>query len=112
MNNKIDYNNLEYVVYSNKKIYNFSELADPLTFLDKIKKGKMSLEEAKIYQQNYLDYLNIIRKGNKNAEQRKTLANINILYNTRNNAIKFVEDYGAMILETKKTGKRTRRNRT
>ena len=112
LNNKIDYNNLEYVVYSNKKIYNFSELADPLTFLDKIKKGKMSLEEAKIYQQNYLDYLNIIRKGNKNAEQRKTLANINILYNARNNAIKFVEDYGAMILETKKTGKRTRRNRT
>ena len=62
----------------------------------------MSLEEVKIHQQNYLDYLNIIRKGNKNKEQRKTLANINILYNARNNAIKFIEDYGAMILEAKK----------
>ena len=102
LNNKIDYDNLEYVVYSNKKIYNFSELADPRTFLDDIKKGKMSLEEAKIYQQNFLDYLNIIRKGNKNDEQRKTLANINILYNARNNAIKFIEDYGSMILEAKK----------
>ena len=102
LNNKIDYDNLEYVVYSNKKIYNFSELADPQTFLDDIKKGKMSLEEAKIYQQNFLDYLNIIRKGNKNDEQRKTLANINILYNARNNAIKFIEDYGSMILEAKK----------
>ena len=113
MNNKIDYDNLEYVVYSNKKIYNFSELADPLTFLDEIKKGKMSLEEAKIYQQNYLDYLNIIRKGNKNAEQRKTLANINILYNAKNYfLILIIEDYGAMILEAKKTGKRTRSNRT
>ena len=101
LNNKIDYDNLEYVVYSNKKIYNFSELADPRTFLDDIKKGKMSLEEAKIYQQNFLDYLNIIRKGNKNDEQRKTLANINILYNARNNAIKFIEDYGSMILEAK-----------
>ena len=112
LNNEIDYDNLEYVVYSNNKKYNFSELTDPVTFLDEIKKGKMSLEEAKIYQQNYLDYLNIIRKGNKNAEQRKTLANINILYNARNNAIKFVEDYGSMILEAKKTSKRTRRNRT
>ena len=62
----------------------------------------MSLEEANIYQQDYLDYLNIIRKGNKNAEQRKTLANTNILYNARNNAIKFIEDYGSMILEAKR----------
>ena len=62
----------------------------------------MSLEEAKIYQQDFLDYLNIIRKGNKNAEQRKTLANINILYNARNNLIKCIEDYGSMILEAKR----------
>ena len=102
LNNKIDYDNLEYVVYSGKKIYNFSELTDPLTFLDEIKKGKMSLEEAKIYQQNYLDYLNIIRKGNKNAEQKKTLANISMFYNSRDSAIKFIEDYGSMILEAKK----------
>ena len=83
------------------KKYNFSELTDPLTFLNEIKKGKLSLEEAKIYQQDYLDYLNIIRKGNKNVEQRKTLANINIFYNARNNAIKFIEDYGSIILEAK-----------
>ena len=102
LNNKIDYDNLEYVVYSSKKKYNFSELTDPMTFLNEIKKGKMSLEEAKIYQQDYLDYLNIIPKGNKNAEQRKTLANINILYNARNNAKKVIEDYGSMILEAKK----------
>ena len=62
----------------------------------------MSLEEAKTIQQYYLEYLNIIRKGNKNAEQRKTLANINILYSARNDAIKFIEDYGSMILEAKK----------
>ena len=80
LNNKIDYDNLEYVVYTGKKIYNFSELTDPLTFLGEI---KMSLEEAKIYQQNCLDYLNIIRKGNKNAEQKKNLANVNMFYNAR-----------------------------
>ena len=54
LNNKIDYDNLQYVAVNSGKIYNFSELTDPLTFLDEIKKGKMSLEEAKIYQQNLL----------------------------------------------------------
>ena len=71
MNNKIDYDNLEYITANSGKIYNFSELTDPLTFLDEIKKGKTSLEEAKNIQQNYLNYLNIIRKGNKNDEQKK-----------------------------------------
>ena len=70
LNNKIDYDNLKYVTVNNKK-YNFSELKDPLTFLNEIKKGEISLEEAKDSQQNYLYYLNIIRKGNKNVEQKK-----------------------------------------
>ena len=102
MNNKIDYNNLKYVSVNNRSSYTFSKLEDPLTFLNKIKKGETSLEGARIEQQNYLEYLNVIRKGNKNAEKRKTLANINMLYNARNDAIKFIEDYGSMILEAKK----------
>ena len=102
LNNKIDYNNLKYVAVNNRTSYNFSELEDHLTFLKEIKKDETSLEEAKATQQNYLDYLNIIRKGNKNAEQRKSLANINMLYNARNDAIKFIEDYDSMILEAKK----------
>ena len=32
-------------------------------------------------------------------KNKKTLANINILFNARNDAIKFIEDYGSMILE-------------
>ena len=54
----------------------------------------------------------MIRRGNKNANQKRTLANINIFFNARDNAIKFIEDYSSMILEAKKTGKSTRRNRT
>ena len=34
--------------------------------------------------------------------KNKTLANINIHFNARNNGIKFIEDYGSMILEAKK----------
>ena len=101
LSNKIDYNDLKYVTINNNTTRNFSDITDPITFLNEIKNGKMSLEEAKTIQQYYLEYLNIIRKGNKNAEQRKTLANINILYSARNNAIKFIEDYGSMILEAK-----------
>ena len=47
----------------------------------------------------------MIRRGNKNANQKKVLANINIHFNVRNNAIKFVEDYGSMILEAKRLAK-------
>ena len=46
-----------------------------------------------------------IRKGNKNDEQKKTLANINTLFNARNNAIKLIEDYGSVILEAKRLAK-------
>ena len=77
-------------------------MEDSITFLNEITKGETPLEESKIMQENFLQYLSVIRKGNKNAEQRKTLANINMLYNARNDAIKFIEDYGSVILEAKK----------
>ena len=105
LNKKIDYNNLKYVVVNSGKIFDFSILKDPLTLLEEIKKGKIPLEEVKNNQQNYLNYLNIIRKGNKSANQKKTLANINIHFNARNSVIKFIEDYGSMILEEKKLAK-------
>ena len=44
---------------------------DPISLLNAIKKGEMSLEEAKNRQKEYLYYLNIIRKGNKNPIQKK-----------------------------------------
>ena len=34
--------------------------------------------------------------------KKKTLANIDMLYNARNEAINFIEDYGPMILEAEK----------
>ena len=102
LSNKIDYNDLKYVTINNNTTHNFSDITGPINVLNEIKNGKISLEEAMTIQQYYLEYLNIMRKGNKNAEQRITLTNINILYSARNNAIKFIEDYGSMILEVKK----------
>ena len=36
---------------------------------------------------------------------KKTLANVNILFNARNNALKFIEDYRSMILEAERLPK-------
>ena len=101
LNNRIDYNNLKYVVASSGDEYRFNKIEDPITLLNKIKNGKILLKEAKDQQQNYYNHLNTIRRGNKNASEKITLANVNILFNARDNAIKFIEAYGSMILEAK-----------
>ena len=108
LNNKINYNNLKYITANNRSSYVFSEIEDPITFLNEIKKGEKSLEEGKITQENFLEYLNVIRKGNKNAEQKKTLANINMLYNeARNEAIKFILEAKKLAREQEGTGLKT-----
>ena len=71
VNNEIDYDDLDYVVLSSDMEYKFSVEKDPINLLNAIKKGEMSLEEAKNRQKDYLKYLNIIRKGNKNPRQKK-----------------------------------------
>ena len=101
LNKKIDYNNLKYTVISTDEEFEFDKSENPLTFFNDIKIGKILVEEAKNLRKGYNEYISKIRKGNKSNEQRKTLANINILFNARNNAIKFIEDYGSMILEAK-----------
>ena len=80
LNNKIDYDNLKYVVERSGDEYRFNKIKDPITFIDNIKKCKISLKEAKDQQQNYYNHLNTIRRGNKNARQKRTLVNINILF--------------------------------
>ena len=105
MNNKIDYDNLKYVVVGTGDEYDFNNLDDPLTFLNNITKGKISMNIAKEQQENFYKYLNTIRIGNKNDNQKMVLANAYILFNGRNSVIKFVEDYGSMILEAKRLAK-------
>ena len=102
LDNKINYDNLKYVVEKSGLEYNFNKMKDPLTLLENIGDDKISVEEAKEKQKHYYSYLNTIGRGNKNASQKRTLANINILFNARDNVIKYVEDYSSMILEAKK----------
>ena len=46
LNNKIDYNNLNYVVVGTGDKYSFDDLDDPLTLHNNIKKGEISMEKA------------------------------------------------------------------
>ena len=109
LSNKIDYDNLKYVVVGTGDEYDLDDpinnLDDPLTFLNNIKKGKISTNKAIEQQEKFYKYLNIIRIGNKNDNQKKVLANAYILFNGRTSAIKFIEDYGSMILEAKRLAK-------
>ena len=97
LNNRIDYDNLNYVVERSDDEYSVNKIKDPIALF--------SLEEAKEKQKDYYNYLNTIRKGNKSANQKRTLANINIFINARDNAIKFIEDYSSVIIDSKKLAK-------
>ena len=101
LNNKIYYNDINYVVVSTGDKYSFDDLDDPLTLLNNIKKGKILMGKAMEQQHNFYKYLNLIRIGKKYDNQKRTLANINKFYNARDNAIQFIHDYGRMILEAK-----------
>ena len=51
--------------------YNFSIEKDLISLLKAIKDGEISLKEAKDRQRNYLQYLNVIRKGHKNSVSKE-----------------------------------------
>ena len=70
LNNKIDYNNLNYVVVGTGDKYSFDDLDDPLTLLNNIKKSEISMGKAIKQQYNFHKYLNLIQIGNKNDNQK------------------------------------------
>ena len=72
-----------------------------MVFLNDIKASKLKLEEEKNLQKGFNKLLKNFRKRSKSGRQ-KTLENIEMLFKWRNNAAKFLEDYGSIILEAKK----------
>ena len=67
-----------------------------------IKRESIRLKQAKNSEEDFNNYLEMIRRGNKTKKWGNTLANIDRIFNGRNDAIKFIEDHGSMILEAKK----------
>ena len=63
---------------------------------------KYQYKKHDIKQKEFSRYLKRIRIVNKSEKQKKILANINELFNERNNVIKFVDDYCSLVLEAKR----------
>ena len=62
---KVNYADLNFIVKSRGGETNYTELEDPMTFLNDIKKGKLKLEEAKYLQEGFNETPINIRKGSK-----------------------------------------------
>ena len=92
---------MNFIVNSTGDETNFSEVEDPITFLN-INSNGITIEEAKESQEDFNRYLKKIRRGNKTKKQEITVSNINRLFNGRNDAIKFIEGYSSIIIEAKK----------
>ena len=90
---------------------NFSEVEDPITFVNNIESNKITLEQAKASQEDFNEYLKLIQRGRKTEEQKNPLSNINRIFNGRNGSIKFVEEYDSIILESKRNAAETERKR-
>ena len=96
INKKIGYDNLKYIVKTTGEEFEFFKSEDPLKFLNDIKTGKISLEEAKKQtKKNNKIMINILKRYEKEVK----VIDKTKLFNARNNAIKIIEDYGSMILE-------------
>ena len=89
---------MNFIVSSTDSETDFSGVKDSTTFFNDIKENRITIEQAKASQEDFNNHLKTIRRGKKTEEQKKTLSNINTLFNERNDSIKFVEDYDSMTL--------------
>ena len=104
LDKKVNSNDLTQKCKGNTADAKFDKFDNAFNIMDKIKNGKISLEEAKNNQEKFKIYLGEIRKGNnkrRSKEQKNLLYKIEMLYKARNEAIKFSDDYSSMMSEAK-----------
>ena len=102
---------MNFISKSSSNETNFSEVEDPITFVNNTESNKITLEQAKASQEDFNEYLKLIRRGTKTEEQKNPLSNINRIFNGRNDSIKFVEEYDSIVLESKRNAAETERKR-
>ena len=107
---KIDDNNLIFTTLSTGETVDFCRKNGPLTFLKKIRDGKITIERAKELQEDLNNNIKKIRKKKtKKLKSKKNPANLNILF--RSETIRFYDDYSSMILEAKKRQLKSKKNK-
>ena len=68
----INYGDVKFIVNSSDLETDFSELKDPVAFLDSIKKPEILIEEARHKQKKFNRYLKNITSGNKSEKREKS----------------------------------------
>ena len=63
----INYDDLKYYVYSSNTEKDFRELKDPITFLNKLREDKLTLQQAQDKHKAFNRYLRNIRKVSKSV---------------------------------------------
>ena len=86
----------------------FDEFDNALDTVNKIRDGKTDLADVKNNQQKSKFFLGTIQKETNQKSKKNTLYNIEMLYKARNEAIKFYDDYSAMMSETKYKAKQNK----
>ena len=101
---KVNSDDLIYRYKGNTADAKFDKFDSPLNIINKIQNGEISLAEVKNNQEQFKSYLGEIerRKSKRRSKgQKNALYNIEMLYNARNKAIKFYDDYSSMMSEAK-----------
>ena len=62
---------MKFIVNSSGTETDFTELKDPVAFLDSIRKHEISIEEAQHKQEEFNRYLKKIRIGNKSEKKKE-----------------------------------------
>ena len=103
LDKKVNSDDLIYRYKGNTGDAKFDKFDNALQIINKIQNGEINLADVK-NQEKFKTYLREIKKGNKkhrSREQENTLYNIEMLYKTRNESIKFYDDYSLMMSEAK-----------
>ena len=84
---KTKYDDLGFIAESKIRKTDFNPKKGPVAFLNEIKKGEITMEQAKALQEDFSNYLKTIRRGKNTEKKKKTFSNINRLFNGRNDSI-------------------------
>ena len=87
----VDYNNLKFESVVPTKDVSFYEYKDSKELFNIIKNSQIKFSEVKNKQNESLNKISNIKIGNKTSKQKEMINNLNKFYNSREEAINFLE---------------------
>ena len=92
LHDSFDYNNLKFEYVDPAKDAGFYEYKDSKEHFNAIKNNQIKFSEEKNKRNEFLNKLNNIKTGKKDAEQKEVINNHNKFYNSREEVINFLEN--------------------